>query len=105
MPADEVPGEDGMKWLASQLGDGARPALPDEYSPRQSPRWPRTSRIVPPAPVEPTTHTGVFLWGLKPTSQPDPRLAKGAAARAAAAAAAGGAGAAPVIPAASAPST
>ncbi|MBC7441312.1 MAG: hypothetical protein H7311_02095 [Ramlibacter sp.] len=80
-PHDEAPGEDGMDWLASQLGGGARPGTPDEYTPRRSipiPRWPKPGHAAEPAPPAPPVDahpkTAGFLWGLKPTTQTDPRL-------------------------------
>ncbi|TFD17466.1 hypothetical protein [Cryobacterium sp. TMT2-23] len=78
---DEAPAEDGMDWLASQLGGGARPGTPDEFTPRRSiqiPRWPKPGQAAEPAPPVPSVDahpkTAGFLWGLKPTTQTDPRL-------------------------------
>ncbi|TFC15646.1 hypothetical protein E3O19_08095, partial [Cryobacterium algoritolerans] len=74
MPDKDGQGEDGVDWLASQLGGGARPASPDEFVPRKG--APRRPKAVPvePAPGEAAPKTAGFLWGLKPTTETDPHV-------------------------------
>lgn len=73
MPDKDGQGEDGVDWLASQLGGGAKPANPDEFVPRKG--APLRSKDTPAAPADPAPKPAGFLWGLKPTTETDPHLA------------------------------
>jgi hypothetical protein len=85
VPDEDAPGEDGqdedgVNWLASQLGDGTKPAHPDQFLAQRPPSRSKAAKSAAPAagknlPVDPSPQTAGFLWGLKPTSQTDPRPA------------------------------
>lgn len=76
MPDTDGQGEDGIDWLASQLGGGAKPARPDEFVPRKgAPRRPKESSAGSDEPGEAAPKAAGFLWGLKPTTETDPEVA------------------------------
>ena len=89
MPDQPGTGEEGIDWLASQLGDGTKPTLPDDFvmrRPRRAKGAPAdASDRVPRAGVASAAGFGdgnggqaaasaseapapAFLWGLKPTT-------------------------------------
>ncbi|MEB0268016.1 hypothetical protein, partial [Cryobacterium sp. 10I5] len=88
MPDQSGSGEEGLDWLASQLGDGTKPTLPDDFvmrrprrvkgAPADAPgRVPRAgdgstagagSRAAGAAPESAEGSAPAFLWGLKPTT-------------------------------------
>ncbi|TFC43330.1 hypothetical protein E3O50_07430, partial [Cryobacterium sp. MDB1-18-1] len=80
MPDQSGSGEEGIDWLASQLGDGTKPTLPDDFVMRR-PRRAKGAPADAPGRVsrsgdasgagttsDPETPAPAFLWGLKPTT-------------------------------------